>query len=69
MMGMPEALHERPNNLRPATRLIPCRLRNQRHVDHGRPPILRQIAVDFGKTPDVAYHFEQDCGRVWQGEP
>jgi hypothetical protein len=31
-------------------------------------PQLRQVAVAFGKTPDVAYHFEQDCGRVWQGE-
>jgi hypothetical protein len=30
--------------------------------------LLRRIAVDFGKMPDVAHHFEQHCGRVWQGE-
>lgn len=32
------------------------------------PDILRQTTVIFGKTQDVAYHFEPDCGRAWQRE-
>jgi predicted TIM-barrel fold metal-dependent hydrolase len=30
-------------------------------------PVLRRIAVDFGKLQVFAAHFGEDCRGLWQG--